>query len=60
MEDLFMELHSPSLDIFKPSERDVSIIDYENVQVMPGTGSPNGYVMLQHFNCHFMNFYGKI
>lgn len=43
--DPYTELHNPSLDIFRPSERDTSILEYEYVQLMPSTGTPMGQVV---------------
>jgi hypothetical protein len=37
----FHELHHPSLNIFKPSERDMSITDFEFIEMSP-TGTPTG------------------
>lgn len=43
--DPYTELHNPSLDVFRPSERDTSILEYEYVQLMPSTGIPLGQVV---------------
>lgn len=37
----FNEVHHPSLNIFKPSERDMSITDFEYIEMSP-TGTPTG------------------
>jgi hypothetical protein len=37
----FHELHHPSLNIFKPSERDMSITDFEYIEMSP-SGTPTG------------------